>query len=389
MKGRYIQIVFICCSILLLNGCWDRTEINDYAFWMGTALDKSENKKVKVSAQIALPKEIGVDPKKGGTGRSSLVISAEGNTLLDTCQTIQNRLPRRIFIGHRRAVFISERLARDGLSELMDMYSRNSELSLRSGIFVVVGQPPEEILRLESPFNPFSSDAIVRQDKFAKIGDVAARDLFVSFSSEGTCPILSAINSKLLNKDEKKSVVDINQLAVFNKKMQMVGLLNNEESMVTLWIINRLRLYYLTSYVPEGNGYVTVDETNLSSFVKTDFKDGKPTINISLRGVGTIRENLTEFDLSNSSKLALVESAFNRYVKKLAENTIRRVQESYSTDIFGLGEKIHEQHPNEWKSLRHDWEKHFHKLDISVNAQVHLKRIGVYGPRPQQGNISF
>ncbi|MGG1554271.1 Ger(x)C family spore germination protein [Paenibacillus ferrarius] len=384
-----MRIVFVCCSMLLLNGCWDRTEINDYAFWMGTALDKSENKRVKVSAQIALPKEIGVEPKKGGTVRSNLVISAEGNTLLDTCQTIQNRLPRRIFIGHRRAVFISETLAREGLSELMDMYARNSELSLRSGIFVVVGKPPEEILKLESPFNPFSSDAILRQDKFSKIGDVAMRDLFVSYSSEGTCPILSTIDSKLLNKEEKKNVVDINQLAVFNKKMQMVGLLNNDESMITLWIINRLQLYYLTCYVPEGKGYVTIDETNLSSTIKTNMKDGKPTIQISLKGVGTIRENLTEFDLSNSSKLALVESALNRYVKKLAEDTIRRVQENYSTDIFALGEKIHEQHPIEWKSLRQNWEEHFHGLDISVNAQVHLKRIGVYGPRPQQGNISF
>ncbi|MDU0206401.1 Ger(x)C family spore germination protein [Paenibacillus sp. MAH-36] len=384
-----MRIVFACCSLLLLDGCWDRTEINDYAFWMGTALDTSESKKVKVSAQIAIPKEIGAKSKKDGTGRSSLVISAEGNTLLDTCQTIQNRLPRRIFIGHRRAVFISERLAREGLGELMDMYSRNAELSLRSGMFVVVGRPPEEILSMESPFDPFSSDAILRQDKFSKIGDVAVRDLFVSFSSEGTSPILSAIDSKLLNRDQKKNMVDINKLAVFNKKMQMVGLLNNDESMITLWIINRLRLYYLTCYVPEGKGYVTIDETNLSSTIKTNMKNGKPTIQISLKGVGTIRENLTEFDLSNSSKLALVESAVNRYVKKLAEDTMRKVQENYSTDIFGLGEEIHEQHPNEWKSLRHNWEEHFHGLDISVNAQVHLKRIGVYGPRPQQGNISF
>ncbi|MBP3966506.1 Ger(x)C family spore germination protein [Paenibacillus lignilyticus] len=386
MKRRSNRTLLAFCCLLLLTGCWDRTEINEYAFWMGTALDKGKVKKVRVSAQIAVPHEIGAD-KGSASSRSTLVITSEGNTLLDSCQNVQNRLPRRLFIGHRRAVFISERLAREGISDFLDMYSRNPELSLRSGLFIVIGIDPEEILKMESPFNPFSSDVIVRQDKFSKIGDMAAHDLFVDYSSEGTCPILSAISTKDLTKAEKGKVVDINQLAVFNKQMQMVGLLDEKASMITLWMSNRLKLYYLTEFIPEGKGYVTVDETNLNSKITTEIKNGKPVVNVTLSGVGTVRENETNLDVALSKDLTIVENDMNRYVKKLAEDTIKQVQREYGTDIFGFGEKIHQEHAKVWRTLRRDWEQQFRDIEVHVDARIHLKRIGVFGPRPKQGNL--
>lgn len=376
-----------CSVFLFLAGCWDRTEINDYAFWMGTVLDKSDNKKFRVSAQIAIPMQIGSGSKEGGSNRGNLIISAEGKTLLDSCQTIQNKLPRRIFIGHRRAVFISERLAREGLSQILDMYTRNAELSPRSGLFIVLGKDPEQVLKVESPFNPFSSDAILRQDKYAKIGDVATRDLIVNYASQGTCPILSVIDLKGLTKEEKNKVVNINQLAVFNKSLQMVGLLSNEESMVTLWIINRLKLNYLTSYIPEGEGYVTVDETNLKSEITAEIKNGKPKITVVLSGVGSVRENNTSLDLSHSEDLFIIEKRLNQYVEKLTKDTVRKVQDKFSTDIYGFGETFHQEHAKDWRTLSQDWEKQFHELDVTISVQTRLKRIGVYGPSPQQGGL--
>ncbi|MFD2611637.1 Ger(x)C family spore germination protein [Paenibacillus gansuensis] len=384
MKAKCILLIFMCSSLLLLPGCWDRTEINNYAFWMGTLLDKGEKKKFRVSAQIAIPKQIASQSKEGGSNRSNIVISAEGNTLLDTCLSIQNKLPRRLFIGHRRSVFISERLAKEGLSQIIDMYTRNAELSLRTGLFVVLGSDPERVLKIESPFNPFSADAIVMQDKYAKIGDVASRDLVVNYSSQGTSPVMSAISLSGMSKEEQNKVVNIDRLAVFNKKLQMVGLLNNEESMVSLWIINRLKIHFLTSYIPEGKGYVTVYETNLKSKITSEMKNGKPIITVHLKGVGSVRENNTDLDLSRSHDLKMVENRMNQYVESVTKDCVRKIQEQFRTDIYGFGETLHREYPQEWKKLKQNWEDHFHKLDVTVKVQTRLKRIGVYGPRPHQ-----
>lgn len=380
---QLLASLFLC---ILMTGCWDRTEINDFAFWMGTAIDKTSDDKIRVSAQIAVPKRIGSASKQSGQGESTVVISAVGKTLLSTCQTIQNQLPRRLFIGHRRSVFVSDAFARAGMSEFLDMYTRNPELSLRTGMFVVLGKPPEEILSFESPFNPFSSDAILRQDKFAKMGDVALRDFLIHFSSQSMCPVLSAIDISQ-GDIAKKDAVNINKLAVFNKKAEMVGLLTNEESLMTLWIIGRLKVQFLTAYVPEGHGYVTVDETNLKTKITTKVEDGKHSIRIELSGVGTVRENNTKLDLSDPRQLAYVETALNRYYERVVIRTVRRVQEEYRTDIFGFGERLHQEHPEEWRRTRRDWEHQFPEAQVSVKVETNLKRIGVNGPPPRAGSF--
>lgn len=381
MKSLKVKMI-IAISFLMLTGCWDRTEINEYAYWMGTALDLTDKKEFRVSAQIAIPQEIGTVPKQGSAGRGTLLLTAEGRTLLDTCQTIQNKLPRRLFTGHRRAVFISEKLARNGLQDILDMYTRNPNLSVRTGLFVVKGAAPEEALKVKSPFNPFSSDAIVRQDKYAKIGDIAARDLIVSYSSESGCPVLSAISMDNLTKEERNNVVDINQLALFNKQLQLVGYLEGDNAMVTLWMINRLKQYFMTAYIPSGNGYATIDATNLKSRIRTVQNNGKLGIKITLAGNATVRESNTSLDLGETADLSTLQNELNNRYEQLAKDTVALVQKKYRTDVFGFGETIHRNHPQEWRNLRGDWEKGFTELEVTVECIIKVKRIGEQDSRP-------
>lgn len=60
----------LCCLLLcsiLLGGCWDRREVNDVAFVMGTGLDK-EGDQYRVTMQIALPGQLGSSGSTGGGG---------------------------------------------------------------------------------------------------------------------------------------------------------------------------------------------------------------------------------------------------------------------------------------------------------------------------------
>ncbi|UUZ92482.1 hypothetical protein LJK87_45300 [Paenibacillus sp. P25] len=177
---------------LLLAGCWDRNEINDYAFWIGTALDLTKDGLIQNSAQIAIPAEFGGKKGKGG-GKANLVLTATGKTLLNTLQTMQDKLPRKIFIGHRRAVFIGERLARHGLADIMDQFSRNPDTRLRTDIFVMNDREGKEALELNSPFNPFSAIAAVSQDRFCRLGDVALRDFLLDAGRDGIRPTMPMI----------------------------------------------------------------------------------------------------------------------------------------------------------------------------------------------------
>lgn len=108
----------IMCLILwlivtmLISGCWDRNEINDYAFWIGTALDLSENGKLTKSAQVAVPADFKSSKGRWIRARANIVLTATGTSIVDLTQQIQDKLPRRVFLGHRRSIFIGEKLAK-------------------------------------------------------------------------------------------------------------------------------------------------------------------------------------------------------------------------------------------------------------------------------------
>lgn len=47
-----------------------------------------------------------------------------------------------------------------------------------------------------------------------------------------------------------------------------------------------------------------------------------------------------------------------------------------NSDIFGFGEAVHENYPNEWKHIENNWDEIFKKLDVEVMVDSNLQRTG-------------
>ncbi|MZQ83178.1 Ger(x)C family spore germination protein [Paenibacillus sp. 5J-6] len=383
MMKKQISSVLVCLLLsCVLTGCWDRTEINHYAFWMGTFLEKDMDNKVKVSAQIAIPSRIGFSGKQGsGKDRGNIVVSSTGRTLMDTCQTIQDKLPRRLFIGHRRALFIGGELAKEGIEDSLDMYTRNMDTSLRTSAFVVVGKDPEMILKVNSPFDPFSSNAAVDQEKYSKNGDKVLRDFIVAEESETQCPILSVIDTDTIDKEAAEQLFEIKKLAVFNKKEKLVGFLTEKESLITLRLLDRLKQRILTEYISEGKGYITLTETNLSVKMNTSVDQDQVSVHIRLASIGSVEENWTNLDLMSPTSLQMVQDVMQKQLEQAVIESIQKIQKVYKTDVFGFGEAVHRQHPYQWKKIKKDWAQLFPEAKVTVEVVLKIERVGAQGKR--------
>ncbi|GJM70963.1 hypothetical protein HMSSN036_31790 [Paenibacillus macerans] len=57
-------------------------------------------------------------------------------------QQMQTKLSRLVFRGHRRIIVIGEPLARKGLKDVLDTYTRDPNLKLRTDVFIVKGGTP-------------------------------------------------------------------------------------------------------------------------------------------------------------------------------------------------------------------------------------------------------
>ncbi|KRF42221.1 Ger(x)C family spore germination protein [Paenibacillus sp. Soil787] len=371
------RIVPAFLLIVILSGCWDRNEINDYAFWIGSALDLTKDGEIQTSAQIAIPSQF-IKQKGGGgaSGRSNIVVSATGKSLVDLINNLQEKLPRRIFIGHRRAIFFGEKLARRGIKNIVDQFSRNSDTRLRTDIFVVQDAEGKDALEINSPFSHFSAIAAVDQDRFCRIGDVALRDFFLDATSQGIRPIMPVIKLSPQKQDMGKIFL-IASLAIFNKDLKMAGFLEREETMQSLWVKGILKDEYLTHSI--DNGRYSLYVSNLKSTIITHINQDKITAEVQLSGKGRILESQSNADLSKPEILMDINRKLNKKEKVKIEKTIKIVQEKYGQDIFGFGEALHRQHPYQWKSLKDNWDQIFPNMPVTVHLDIRIMRVGNLG----------
>ncbi len=359
----------------MLSGCWDRNEINDYAFWIGTALDLSENGKLQKSAQIAVPADY--KSVKGGGGnnqRANIVLTATGSSIGDLTQQIQDKLPRRVFLGHRRSIFIGEKLARKGLIDVMDQFTRNTDTRLRTDIFVVNNGEGKELLNINSPFNQFSAIVAVEQDRFCRLGDTALRDVLIDAGRDGIRPSMPMVEISPKNQQEKSKIFDVRSVAIFNKHLQMVGEVSGRESLDLFWAKGVLKNQFVTEELEEGS--IALYESNLKQSIRTAFDGNKLKAHIILAGTGRVLENNMDIDLSVSSERNRVERRLNAIKAKQVEETIKKLQLKYGQDVIGIGEEFHREHPYRWKELRNRWDQLFPTVEVSVSVKMNIQSTG-------------
>ncbi|WP_308639909.1 Ger(x)C family spore germination protein [Paenibacillus silvisoli] len=374
---RKLSCTLLLIGTLLISGCWDRNEINDYAFWIGTALDLSENGKLQKSAQVAVPADF--KGEKGSAQRANIVITATGSSIVDLTQQVQDKLPRRVFLGHRRSIFIGEALARKGLTEVMDQFSRNTDTRMRTDIFVVNDGKGSDILKINSPFNPFSAIVAVDQDRYCRLGDSALRDVLLDVGRDGIRPAMPMVNTTPSNELEKHKILEVKSVAIFNKDLQMVGEVSGRESLELFWVKGVLKNQFVTEEIEEGT--ISLYESNLKKSIRTVFDGNKIKAYIKLEGTGRVLENNTDIDLSVSAERLPIERKLNEIKAKQVEATIKRIQLLYGQDVFGLGEEVHREHPYRWKKIRTKWDQLFPTIEVSVKVKLKMQNTGDIGRR--------
>lgn len=398
MKIKYACCLIVLLSSLIMTGCWDRTEVNDIALVMATALDLAEDGKLRVTMQVAIPAGVGVGPNgiQGAEGqqKSYFVETAVGRDILDTQQKIQEKLSRRLFKAHRRVVFIGERLAKHGIKDVLDELGRAPDNRLRSYLLVAVGREARELLEVDYPFERVPTEAVRELERSGVGVETTLRDFLLASSAEGVNPVTATIESvsngfKQSQKQDpeqtgkeaggKGETVRLSGTAIF-KDFKLIGYLNDEETRGLLWITGKLQRGIITAYVPAGRGNVSFNIMKTERKIRTEIRGNKVKIHLELKGEGVINENNTNLDASQPKNIKLMEKALQQDLETRIWRTLRRAQEEYKTDIFGFGQQIQRMNPKQWKTIEKQWETIFPEAEVSVVTDLTIVRTGMSGP---------
>lgn len=368
-------------TLLTTSGCWDRTEINDLAFIMGTAFDITDNGDYILSHQIAIPSSAQGGPGSGGSsGDKFFVISAVGKNINEAFYRLQKKSSRRLFTAHRVVIFIGEKLSKRGIQDILDIYTHDSKQRLKTFMMVVKGGEGRDILRVKYPFEQVPSEAIKEMESLGSELAITLRDFFWASSGEGISPVLGVITPDGITEGLKEDhVFKLAGSAIF-KDFKLAGVLNENETNGFLWVTNRMKYGSLNANIPEGDGTVGLILTKTSRKITSEINGEKIKFKIQLRGEGTIWENNTDLDIRMPENLKLIQKGLEKSVQEQVMDSLFKVQKVYKVDSVGFGREIYREKPKQWKALKAQWANKFPEVDVSLEVKINILGSGMAGP---------
>ncbi|KQX45981.1 MULTISPECIES: Ger(x)C family spore germination protein [unclassified Paenibacillus] len=387
MRRCVIPFVVLLLMIVLLTGCWSRSELNDLAISVGMGFDKKDDQ-VQVTIQIVNPGAVA--SKRGGTGVTIPVstFKATSQTIFEALRKIATQSPRKVYSSHLRILVISEELAREGITPILDGISRNHEMRTDFYIVVAKGTTAEHILKTLTPLEKIPSNNLfttleVSEKTWAPTVKVRLDNLISDLQTEGKDPVLTGIQIKgdprkghtlsHVNRTDPTTYLQYSGVAIF-KNDKLVGWLNEQESKGYNYILNNVKSTIGHITCPKG-GILAVEAVRTKSKMKGKVENGKPQIDIDISLEENVGEVQCKIDLMDPKIMKELEKIEGKEVEKIVDSAIQKAKK-YDVDIFGFGEAMYRADPKYWDKNKGNWKETFLDLPVHVNTKVKIRRVG-------------
>jgi len=382
-------LTLLIVIVPLLTGCWSRHEVNDVAIVLGIALDKAKDGNIRLSLQIAVPKASGGGSESAqgsGTAKSTMMVSAEGASIMEAYRIIQEKIPREVFFAHSRVIIVGEELARDGVSSILDFFSRHRQSHLRNYLLFTKGEAAD-ILQADPQFESALAEEIREKEKMGIGVAVRVREFWGRVLAEGEEPVAAQVSNLPLETEKQnegketgtsKRIPSITGAAVFRGD-RLVGWLTDKETRGILWIRNEFKSGILTVPIPnkKGGGRIGAQIWKVSTKMKPIFRNGKLVIKIETYGDVEIFENTSKLDLGNPIVLNALQSMFEKDVRTRIQLTLDKAQRKLKSDIFGFGQAVYRTDPKKWEThYKKRWNTIFPNVEVEIDPHITVQGTG-------------
>jgi spore germination protein KC len=379
MRAGKVLLVLICSC--LLGGCWDRKEINDVAFVLGTAADK-EGEKYRTTLQIALPSQLSTAGTSGGGGgtsgdKSYYLESKTGRTMREVHDKEQENASRKLNYSHRRTLIIGADLARMGIARLTDVLARTPENRLSTLVVVAEGHG-FDILQAQAPIEQYPAE-MVRELAYTYMKEPRNLKLLMhTMLSEGVdpvVPVVGLVDSLPQSWKDSKKNIKIKGLAVF-KGDKVTGTVSDELARGLLLVMDQSKSTEYVIEPPAGKGEITLllNETDVK--ITPSVQGDEIKMIISLRIKGELSENESEYNVALPRNMKWLEREAENLIRQNVEESIRTVQQDYESDVLGFGRVLKTNLPQFWDQVKGHWSKLYPQVDVEVRTSVHVEGTG-------------
>ncbi|HWQ50511.1 MAG TPA: Ger(x)C family spore germination protein [Terriglobales bacterium] len=380
---RCILVFLAALCLTALCGCWDMREINHLGLVTAVGVDKVVgSERFSVTVQIANPNESGGGEGKGTTKAEEWIGTAEGDTLFEAIRNLSKISDKRIMWAHNNVVIIGASLAKEGIIPVVDFFTHNPELRMKTAVVVADGEA-KELISATVGLENISGVSFVSLQSYRGLAAASVESNMLKVSSDLQSPYSSPLIAQIrlvkaiTNTGEDKNdeeTVELSGAAVFKKDV-MIGSLTAQECRGVSWILNETDRTLVTVRDPQyGNKNVSVETYEVKAKIKTKVVKGMPQVSIHITGKGDIAEE----DASTDRDIDEVKDTVSKLVNKKVEEEVRlcleTIQKKYGVDVLGLAQVVHVQNDKEWESgLKDRWVDVFPNIPLTVTADFSVQ----------------
>lgn len=374
-------VLIITMSMLLMAGCGTKADIEKLSIVQAMGIDITPDGKYLVSLQILKVQKQsgGMGGQKGGTEKIPAdveFISIPGETIYSALDNSSTELSKKYILSHTQVVVISEEAARSGVATIIDAGIRSQQFRVNTPLLITREKAAKIISAVISedsiPANTIKN-ILDQQSRFGYSPVITYLDFANTLASKTASPIAGAIN---LQRTEHGDRFKIAGTAVFNKD-KLIGYMDAEETRGIQWIKGKVKDGSIVISTP-GEGNITVRITHVSSKIKPVMLNNKPVIQGTVNLEGYIREMTGNLDpMKKPELLKELDEIQNEAIKKEIDKALHIAQKTFQADIFEFGEMIHQDYPDEWRSLEKNWSEIFPELVVEITVNSQIERPGV------------
>ncbi len=372
----FISAVLCFALIMSLSSCWSRRELNTLAIVLATALDIGDKPDtVKVTAQIVKPGGIKPSSSKGGGSSEEAYANIEytDKSVLSALGEFTHITNRRLYFSHNQVLIFGSELAKRGISEGMDAFTRNFET--RMNVYILVSKEKasdilDEKIELEQLPSNHLSELLDNRELSSEIAAVTVRDFDIATLSATTAPVAPMVE---LYEFKEKKKARLEGTAVF-KDDRMIGELSVVQTRGLLWVTDKAKRHTITVSTELGKVdlLITGSKSTMKPFENTD---GSIGIDIKVNAKGCIESNETEVDMSKIENIEKLSELAEDAIRSDIESSLKQAQ-ALSADIFGFGDAIRRNYPKAYEKVKDNWDAEFIKLKPRLEVEVWLDCTG-------------
>lgn len=370
MKNFKIALLTIAILInsFIISGCWNYREVDKLSIVTGVAIDKSTDNKYKVTVELAQTsggKETKTKPK---------LVTMEGKTLFDAVRNGISVSGEKLYWSHSKVIIISKEVAGEGISKILDWYTRDSET--REDVYILISEEAtaKEILETGSGSEEILSmmlgEVLNNENNLSE----APKTDILKYEIETATKGMSTIIPIVYLQPNGKNIPMINGTAII-KDDKIAGTLSGEETKDLLFIRDEIKGGVLVEEADTTN--VTLEIFKSKTKVKPQVDGNKIKMEVSVETTVALDEVQGSQNFIDEEGLKNLEQKTENSLKSRMEAVVKKMQEEHDEDIFGFGTKLQENYPKVWKSISNNWEEIFKDIEVNVKTKVHVKNSGV------------